>query len=234
VAAATLAAARRTVGSLLQRGRAVPRWVYPVLFTASALPVAVILLAMWSDLARGTRWLSPNPITEAEHMTGEWTLRFLMFGLAITPLRELTGWGWLMRYRRVFGVFAFAYACVHLGLYLGVDLQFDWSDFLHDLETHPYIMVGASTFLLMVPLAFTSTKGWIKRVGGWRWKRVHWLIYPIVVLGLLHFAWGVRQDMDDPVVFASIFAVLFAYRVWRWSRHGRSVALPGAPAHRRQ
>lgn len=201
-----------------------PRWLRPAVFVASCLPLAYLVVALASDLAHGTRVLGANPITEAEHETGEWTLRFLMFTLGVTPVLRLLRWGWIVRYRRTFGLFAFAYAVVHLLIYAVLDVGLDWGDILHDVMKHPYITVGVAALLLMVPLALTSTKAVIRRVGGQRWKRLHRLIWATVVLGLLHFAWGMKKDIEDPLVFASIFAGLLAARALIWYLHRRRAA----------
>ena len=224
-----LAGVRRVLAAAQRRGRRAPRWLYPAVFAACCAPLLYVAVVLASDLARGTRYLGSNPIREAEHFTGEWTLRFLMFTLGVTPARELTGWNWLIRYRRTLGVFTFFYAMFHWSTYLGLDMMLDLGDIIHDIKKHPYIMVGMAAFLLLVPLAVTSTRGWVKRLGGRRWNELHSLVWPIAAFGLIHFAWGLKKDMDDPIVFASIFAGLFAYRIWRWAPFGRRVALPGAP-----
>jgi methionine sulfoxide reductase heme-binding subunit len=193
-----------------------PRWLEPLVLAACCAPLVYFAIALWSDLAHGTRLLGSNPITEAEHETGEWTLRFLMFTLGVTPVLRLLRWGWIVRYRRTFGLFAFAYAIVHLSVYAVLDVGLDWSDVMHDVMKHPYITVGVAALLLMVPLALTSTKRMIRRLGGRRWNALHRLVWATVVLGILHFMWGVKKDIEDPLVFASIFAALYAFRVWSW------------------
>ncbi len=207
-----------------------PRWLAPAVFTASLVPFAYVVYALYSDIIGTTRFLGSNPITEAEHFTGEWTLRFLIFTLAITPLRQLTRWGWLIRYRRTFGLFTFFYAMVHWSTYLGVDMVFDLHDILHDLAKHPYIMVGMGAFLLLVPLAATSTKSSIRSLGGKRWNRLHQLVWATVTLGLIHFAWGVKKDIEDPLLFGAIFGGLAAWRGWTWVSERRARTVASVPA----
>jgi len=119
------------------------------------------------------------------------------------------------------GLFAFFYTVVHVGLYLGVDMLFDWRDVLHDVVQHPYITVGLGAFILLVPLAVTSSAAMIRRLGGARWRALHRLVYVISVLGVVHYWWSVKKDVEEPLMFAGIFAVLLAYRVWERSRSSR-------------
>jgi sulfoxide reductase heme-binding subunit YedZ len=189
-----------------------PRWLHPVVIAASCIPVAYVLGALAAAYFYNSRILGSNPIKEAEHMTGEWTLRFLMFALAITPALRLTKWGWLVRFRRTFGLVAFSYACVHLTIYSVLDVELSWGDLITDIMKRPYITIGMTALLLMTPLAITSTKGWIKRMGGAKWNALHRLIYVIVVLGTIHFWMAVKKDIEDPLIFAGIFAALLGYR----------------------
>ena len=193
-----------------------PRWFLAALIVASCIPAAIALAAMGSDVLGGTRFFGSNPIKEGEHFLGEWTLRFLMATLAVTPLRALLGWNWLAKHRRTMGLFAFGYVTLHWLTYALLDVQLDWGELVKDLMKRPYIMIGMAGLLLMVPLAITSTKNMIRRLGGRRWNRLHQLVYVISVLGVIHFWMSVKQDIEDPLLFASIFAVLGLWRVWKW------------------
>jgi len=187
-----------------------------LLIVASCVPAAVGLGAMGSDILGGTRFFGSNPIKEGEHFLGEWTLRFLVATLAVTPLRALLGWNWLARHRRTMGLFAFSYLMLHWLTYALLDVQLDWADLIKDLMKRPYIMVGMGGLVLMVPLVLTSTRNSIRRLGGKRWNRVHQLVYAVGVLGVVHFWLAVKKDIEDPLIFASIFVALYAWRIWKW------------------
>lgn len=215
------------VRELYARLRAIgePRWFSAVLIVASCIPAVLALSAMGSDILGGTRFFGSNPIKEGEHFLGEWTLRFLMATLAVTPLRALLGWNWLAKQRRTMGLFAFGYLMLHWLTYALLDVQLDWGDLVTDLMKRPYIMFGMGGLVLMVPLAVTSTKGMIRRLGGKWWNRLHWLVYLVPVLGVVHFWLSVKKDIGDPLMFASIFAALGLWRLWKWRRRsGRRAA----------
>jgi methionine sulfoxide reductase heme-binding subunit len=195
-----------------------PRWLRPLLFAACLVPAAWVAFAIASDFLGGTRLLGSNPIKEAEHFTGRWVLRFLAITLAVTPVRQTLGWNWLQRYRRMFGLFAFAYATLHLSIYFFLDLELVWGDLWADIVKRPYITIGMAAFTLLVPLAVTSTAKMVKRLGGKRWAALHRLIYVIVVLGTIHFWMAVKRDITLPLLFALIFAGLLGYRVVMWRR----------------
>jgi len=201
-----------------------PRWLRWVIFAASLIPAVWVVAAIGSDYFQGTRLLGSNPIKEAEHFTGRWVLRFLMLTLAVTPIRRTFGWNWLQRYRRMLGLFAFGYATLHLLIYFLLDLELAWGDLAADIVKRPYITIGMTAFLLLVPLAVTSTARMVKRLGGKRWAALHRAIYAIVVLGTIHFWMAVKRDITDPLLFALIFAVLLGYRVVAWRRR-RAAAL---------
>lgn len=209
--------AARTPDASTQRHRArtvrPPRWLKPLLFALCLVPAAWVIWALYSDFARVTSYLGANPITEAEHFTGKWTLRFLIVTLATTPLRRLTGWNWLARYRRMFGLFAFFYAALHLSMYVGVDMGFDFGDIGHDIVKHPYITIGMTAFLLLIPLAVTSTNAMVRRLGGARWRSLHRLVYVVAVLGVIHFWWAVKKDITEPLIYALVFGALFGARI---------------------
>jgi sulfoxide reductase heme-binding subunit YedZ len=202
-----------------------PRWLRPLVFAVSLLPAVWVAAAIASDFFTGTRLLGSNPIKEAEHFTGRWVLRFLMFTLAVTPIRQTLGWNWLQRYRRMLGLFAFAYALIHLSIYFFLDLELVWGDLWADIVKRPYITIGMAAFLLLLPLAVTSTAKMVKRLGGKRWAALHRSIYVIVVLGTIHFWMAVKRDITLPLVFAAIFAVLLGYRVMAWRRRRETAAV---------
>lgn len=178
------------------------------MFVACLLPAA--------DLAwRGLHpdGLGVNPIEELEIFTGLWTLRFLAITLAVTPVRELLHLGFLSKYRRMFGLFTFFYAFVHLSMWVGLDWFFAWRLMGGEIVKHKYILVGMASFLLLVPLALTSTNGWVRRLGGQRWRRLHQLVYLIAIGGTVHYLWAVKKDTLFPLVYLTVFIVLLAYRL---------------------
>lgn len=188
-----------------------------------AIKLAIFLAALW-PLARLIQRaladnLGANPIEAITHKTGWWALAFLLITLAVMPLRQLTGWPWLARTRRMLGLFAFAYAVLHFATYLVLDQFFDWPGIVADIVKRPYITVGFAALLALVPLAATSTDGMIRRLGGKRWKNLHRLVYPIACAGVLHFAWLVKKDLSEPMLFGSVLAGLL---IWRAVRAGRS------------
>jgi methionine sulfoxide reductase heme-binding subunit len=174
--------------------------------------------------------LGANPITEIEIQTGLWTLRFLAITLAVTPVREITGLGVLGRYRRMFGLFTFFYACLHVGTWVGIDWFFDWSAMGEEIVKHKYIFVGMFTFALLIPLAVTSTKGWIRRLGGKRWNRLHRLVYLAAVGGTVHYLWAVKKDTLFPLFYLALFTLLLGYRAFFLLRDRRA----RTRAHRRE
>jgi len=213
-----------------------PRWLRPAVFAASLLPAVWVIGAIASDYFNGTRLLGSNPIKEAEHFTGRWVLRFLMFTLAVTPIRQTFGWNWLQKYRRMLGLFAFSYALIHLSIYFVLDLELKWGDLAEDIIKRPYITIGMAAFAMLIPLAITSTAKMVKRLGGKRWAALHRTIYAIVILGTIHFWMAVKRDITDPLIFALIFAVLLGYRVVAWRRRRAAAATRAAnarPAPRR-
>ncbi|MEO8460075.1 MAG: protein-methionine-sulfoxide reductase heme-binding subunit MsrQ [Dokdonella sp.] len=191
----------------------------PALFLACLLPLALIA---W-DIRVGD--LGPDPVRALEHRTGIWAVRLLLATLAITPLRLLTsrifarGWTWLTRYRRMLGLFAFFYASVHFAIYLIVDLSGFWSQIIPEIIKKPFITVGFLAWLLMIPLAATSTRAMMRRLGG-NWQRLHWLVYPIGLCGVLHFLWQVKFGktiaVREPVMYLAIYLLLIAARIPTW------------------
>ena len=180
-----------------------------VLFLFCLIPAALLV---WRAVADE---LGANPIEAVTLSTGRWTLRFLLITLAITPLRRLTGWNRLIGFRRMLGLFAFFYASLHFATYVVVDQFFDWETILEDITKRPFIMAGFAALVLLVPLALTSTKGWIRRLGR-RWQTIHRLIYVATALAVVHFIWKVKSDLRDPLLYASILALLLGFRVVWW------------------
>lgn len=187
----------------------------------SLVPLAVLLTKAVRDA------LGANPIEKITHVTGWWTLAFLMIALAVTPMRKLSGWPWLGRFRRMLGLFAFFYGCLHFTTYLVLDQFFDWQGILKDIYKRPYITLGFTAFVLLMPLAITSTDGMIRRMGGKAWRGLHKLVYVIALLGVIHFWWLVKKDIREPIGFAVVLAVLLGLRVvWALRERNRPVARP--------
>ena len=157
--------------------------------------------------------LTANPVEFVQHFTGDWTLRFLLITLAITPLRKLLNLPDLIRFRRMLGLFAFFYVCLHFLTYIGPDQAFDLGGMWKDVAKRPFITVGFTGFVLLIPLALTSTKGWIRRLGGKRWQALHRLIYVAGVCGVIHYYWQVKSDHRLPLLYGAILGVLLLYRL---------------------
>jgi sulfoxide reductase heme-binding subunit YedZ len=187
----------------------------------------VLALAPVARLATGALffpdWLGANPAEYITRSTGDWTLRFLLVTLAVTPVRKLAGWHWLAGYRRMFGLFAFFYALVHLSSYVAFDHVFDVVEILKDIVKRPFITVGFTALVLLVPLAVTSTNRMVQRLGAKRWLALHRLVYVIAPLGVLHFWWMVKRDITEPAIYAVILAALLGYRLLDRRRRARPV-----------
>ena len=194
-----------------------PPYGKPLVFCVSLLPLAWLCWLAWQDQ------LGANPVETLSHRTGDWSLRFLLLTLAVTPLRRLSGWNWLLKFRRMLGLFAFFYVCLHLGVYLIFDQFFDPSAILEDIAKRPYITVGFAGFLLLIPLAVTSTNGMIKRLGR-NWQRLHRLVYLIGMLGVVHYWWLVKADISEPLLYAGLLTMLLGYRAWWWNVHSPTAA----------
>ena len=213
--------------------------IKPLVFAACLLPAAYLAWHTWRIVTGAAELtdLGANPITEIEIQTGLWTMRFLAITLAITPLRQTFGIGALAKYRRMFGLFTFFYACLHVSTWVGVDWFFDWGAMGEEIVKHKYILVGMATFLTLVPLAITSTKGWIRRLGGARWNKLHRLVYVAALGGTVHYLWAVKKDTFFPLVYLALFTVLLGYRLVRVLRDRRARAGAaggaGAPGARR-
>jgi methionine sulfoxide reductase heme-binding subunit len=189
------------------------------------MKLLVFLLALtpylWMLFRALTGRLSVNPIEDITLTTGIWALRFLLVTLAITPLRRLTGWNRVIQYRRMLGLFAFFYALNHLLIYVVLDQGLAFDFILRDIVKRPYITAGMTAFVLMVPLALTSTKGWIRRLGR-KWQMLHRLVYVSAIAACLHFLWKVKVAIGEPVYYAAILAALLVFRiVWRVRQSSR-------------
>ncbi|MCX7067936.1 MAG: sulfoxide reductase heme-binding subunit YedZ [Methylococcales bacterium] len=188
------------------------RWLKISVFILALIPLARLIIAAYYDS------LGANPIEKITHRTGYWTLAFLLITLSITPLRRLTGWSWLARFRRMIGLFSFFYASLHFLTYLVLDQFFDWANISKDIIKRPYITVGFAAFVLLIPLAITSTNRMTKWLGGKRWRLLHRLIYPIAIGGVLHFWWLVKKDITEPLNFTLLLSILFTIRLVYWWR----------------
>lgn len=186
------------------------RLLKPLLFLACLAPCARLLWGIQTDD------LGPNPLETVTHTTGDWALRLLLVTLAMTPLRRLVHAAWPLRLRRMLGLFAFFYACLHFATWLVLDQELRWSDIVVDIGKRPYVTVGFAAWLLLVPLALTSTRRAMRRLGR-RWSQLHKLVYLATLLAVVHYLWLVKADLRDPLLYAAVFAGLMLLRVpWRW------------------
>ena len=191
-------------------------WFKATLFALCLVPLARLVFFAFTDR------LGANPIEFVLRSFGTWTLVMLMLTLSITPLRRLTGWNSLIRVRRMLGLFAFFYASLHFLTYAGVDQSFDLNAILRDVVKHPYITVGFACFLLLIPLAVTSTNAMQRRLGGKRWQQLHRLVYLIALGGVIHYLWLVKKDITQPALYGLVLAVLLGMR-WVWRRRAQMV-----------
>lgn len=182
-------------------------FVKPAIFIICLIPLGVYIFWFF------TNSLGANPIEEVTRRIGDWALRFLLITLTVSPLRRLTGWNNFIKYRRMLGLFAFFYVCVHLSLYITLDKFFDFGEILDDVIKRPFITAGFSAFTLLISLAVTSTKKMIERLQ-YRWILLHRLIYVIAMLAVLHFWWMVKADTREPAIYAVILAVLLGFRLF--------------------
>jgi len=201
--------------------------VKPLVFVACLGPVA------WLTWAGLTGNLSVNPLSDLTNETGVWALRFLCISIAITPLRRLTGWNWAIRFRRMIGLYAFFYGTLHFLVYTIADrfAGLDFPDGImswttvrklaasvgEDIYKRPFITIGFTTLMLLLPLAVTSTAGWIRRLGGKRWNALHRLVYVAAITAVIHYYWLVKADVSRPIAYAVVVALLLGFRVY-WSR----------------
>ena len=192
------------------------------LFAAALAPFTALVVSGFTD------GLGANPVEAITHTTGEWALRLLLATLAITPLRHLTGWVWLTRLRRMVGLFAFFYLVLHFTTYAVLDASLDLAYVVEDVADRLYITAGFAAFVMLVPLAATSTNAMVRRLGPLRWRRLHRLVYAAGICGVLHYLWLVKADLREPLVYAGILAVLLAARLpvvvrWLQARRSKSV-----------
>src|SRR5207302_7468057 len=200
------------------------RWTKVVLFVLCLVPLA------WLGWRAYQQQLSANPIEFITHYTGDWIIRFLLITLAVTPLRKIFNQPQLARFRRMLGLFAFFYGCLHLMTWLWLDKFFDLSEMWKDVVKRRFITAGMTAFLLMLPLAITSTAGWVRRLGFVRWQRLHRLIYFSALAGVIHYYWLVKSDVREPLMYGGIWAALMCYRLVIWLRAPRKVQRNGQPA----
>lgn len=184
----------------------------PIVFTVCLWPVAHLL---WLGYVGE---LTANPIEFIIRDIGDWAIRFLIAGLLITPLRRLFGWNRLAAYRRMIGLYAFFYVCLHLSAYVGLDEFFDWDEIIRDIVKRPYITIGMGAFVALIPLAVTSTKGMVKRLGGKAWQKLHRLAYPIAIAGVIHYLLLVKADTRMPMIYGAILAAALGWRAVAWAR----------------
>ncbi len=197
----------------------------PILFLLCLVPAILIV----TDGLEITGRLGANPIEEIQDRFGIWALRFIMITLTITPMRRITHWNWLGRFRRMFGLFTFFYALMHFLTWLILDSELLISAILEDLTKRPFITIGFAALVLLTALAVTSTDGMRRRLGR-RWQKLHYAAYVIALLGVWHYWWQVKKDVTEPLYYAAILAVLLGARiVWRWARKRRAVETYSAP-----
>jgi len=198
------------------------RWLKVMVFLACLLPLGrLVAKGIYAELGA-------NPIEVITRSTGLWTLTFLMITLSVTPLRKLAGLPWLIRFRRMLGLFAFFYGCLHFLTYIWLDKFFDLHDMLKDVGKRRFITVGFTAFVLMIPLAVTSTRKMIQRFGGKRWQTLHRLIYVSATAGVVHFLWLVKKDITQPRYYAIVLGVLLGYRMVVWLMTTLSSASPAS------
>jgi len=206
----------------MKNKNSIQRVAKPLVFILSLAP------AIWIATLVFTGQAGANPVEALNRFLGDWALRFLLLVLAITPLRKLTGWNQLARFRRMIGLYAFFYAALHVTSYVVLDQFFDWQTIWADIVKRTYITVGMACILMLLPLAITSTNGMIKRLGGKRWKALHTLVYPAGIAACLHYFMMVKADIREPLIYGAILAVLLGYRLIGKSPSNRASA-PGSP-----
>jgi sulfoxide reductase heme-binding subunit YedZ len=201
------------------------KWTKVAVFLICLIPFIELVWRVF------TNRLGANPVEFLQHATGDWTLRFLVFTLCITPFRKLLHLPDLIRFRRMLGLFAFFYVCLHFLTYLGPDQAFDLAAMWKDVAKRPFITVGFLGFVLLIPLALTSTAGWIRRLGGKRWQMLHRAIYVTAICGVIHYYWLVKSDVRKPVFYGVLVSLLLVWRVADWLvKRGKQVtAKAGAP-----
>ena len=201
------------------------KWTKVAVFLLCLAPLFVLV---WRALHHD---LSANPIEFITHFSGDWTMRFLIITLAVTPLRKILRLPQLIRFRRMLGLFAFFYACLHFSTWIGLDKFFDFAEMWKDVQKRRFITVGFLGFVLMIPLAITSTAGWIRRLGGRRWQVLHRAIYFSAIAGVIHYYWLVKSDHRKPLQYAFLVGILLAWRLGSWI-YGRKQPLAVRAAQR--
>jgi methionine sulfoxide reductase heme-binding subunit len=201
------------------------KWTKVAVFLLCLVPLGALL-----DRALQGR-LGANPVEFVQHATGDWTLRFLIFTLAITPLRKLLNLPDLIRFRRMLGLFAFFYVCLHFLTYIGPDQSFNLGGMWKDVEKRRFITVGFLGFVLLIPLALTSTAGWIRRLGGKRWQTLHRAIYVTAICGVIHYYWLVKSGVRNPLFYGALVAILLLWRLGIWFRKKRQLAAASPEVH---
>jgi sulfoxide reductase heme-binding subunit YedZ len=196
----------------------VSKWTKVAVFVICLIPFADLL---WRFIRND---LGINPVETLQHGTGDWTIRFIVFTLCITPFRKLFKLPDLIRFRRMLGLFAFFYVCLHFLTYLGPDQSFDLAGMWKDVAKRPFITVGFAAFVSLIPLAITSTAGWIRRIGGKRWQMLHRLIYFAAVCGVVHYYWLVKSDVRKPLFYGALVGILLLFRLVDWLFKRRSQA----------
>ncbi len=202
----------------MTRDTTIKRVAKPIVFVLALGPLAWII---WTAVSSGLGPVGPlgaNPIEYINRYLGDWAIRFLLLALAVTPVRGITGWNWIMRFRRMIGLYAFFYVCLHLSSYIGLDQFFDWGEIWKDIVKRNYITVGMLTFLMLAPLAATSTNGMVKRLGGKRWTNLHKLIYVAGVTSCFHFYMMRKGVQLEPIIYGAIAGVLLGYRLAAYLR----------------
>jgi sulfoxide reductase heme-binding subunit YedZ len=185
----------------------ITRVVKPALYVAAVVPFTYLAFRL------GTGSVEGDQVKFLQHVTGDTVLACLLLTLSVTPVRRLTGWNELIRVRRLIGLTAFWYALVHFFSYLVFDQSLSVSDIATDIAKHPWVLLGFAAFLMLLPLAITSTKGWVRRLGGKRWQRLHRLVYLATAAGLVHYFWLVKKDVTDPIYWAVALLALLALRL---------------------
>jgi sulfoxide reductase heme-binding subunit YedZ len=196
------------------------KWTKAAVFLICTLPAAILALHFYQGN------VTANPVEYLQHTTGDWTLRFLLITLSITPFRKFFNLPDLIRFRRMLGLFAFFYVCLHFLTYIGPDQAFDLSGMWKDVAKRRFVTVGFLGFVLLIPLALTSTKAWIRRLGGKRWQSLHRLIYVTALSGVIHYYWLVKSDHRLPLLYGAILAALLLYRLTASLLKPRSASLP--------
>ena len=198
-------------------------WLKAAVFVLSALPFLLLGIRGFNSWQGRGYNLGANPIEFITRDLGDWILIFLMITLTVTPLRRLTGWNWLIKMRRMLGLFAFFYAALHFVTYIWLDQFFDLRDIVKDVIKRPFITVGFLAFVTLIPLAVTSTNAMVRRLGGKRWQMLHKLVYAIAILGVVHYWWLVKKDIREPLLYAAILAILLGIRLY-WNQQKRKNA----------